>query len=188
MKMKTSRALLFALPLTALLMGTTATPAAADIFAFYRLIPCSLCSLPDTWVFRLPSKTGEDISMFTFTNEGTFIASDAKAPAGASSFHGVWQRSPTDPFRYTMSAVRKTPTGWERIRLLLGHPWCSGLIGKLKFDVLTCADVVGSNPHCDPEGKGWVNQNGPNADSVGETFWDVSADRYQRYPFTVAVQ
>jgi hypothetical protein len=112
------------------------------------------------------------------------IASDAAAPAGSASYHGTWQQ--VDAFRYSMSLVRKTPTGWERVRVVFSHVRCDDLIGQQKYDTLTCP--VAGNANCDPEGTGWVNHNPGATATTDGTPTDVRLDKYARYPFSYNAQ
>jgi hypothetical protein len=168
----------------AVLLSLVPAPAAADFTTKIFKVPCHFCSLPGTWVFRVPTdgpagQTNAGYSLFTFDAEGTLIVTEGGNPAlNQAAFHGVWTR--VDTFRYSMSAVRPTPTGWQRIRVVVGYDdSCNKLKGDIKVDTLTCANV--NNGTCDPQGGGWVlTPGGTNPDGS----WDIFAKRYQRYPFT----
>jgi hypothetical protein len=170
------RSVFSALPLAAALVTFSPSPATAEVTAarIFR-IPCNFCSLPGTWVFRVPPEgpTIAGFSLFTFNSEGTFIGAEGSGAA----FHGVWTR--VDTFRYSMSAIRQTATGWQRVRMVLGYDAsCNKLVGDIKVDTLTCPNA--GNGTCDPQGSGWVLTPGPKPDGS----FDISAKRYRRHPFS----
>jgi hypothetical protein len=168
---------LLALPLSALLLGGTPSPAAADMWSpcQFCFVPCFSCSLPGTWVFSVPppGQTSSGYSLFTFNGEGTLIVSEAFGdPTDLNqAFHGEWVR--VDTFRYSMSAIRQIATGWQRIRVVVAHDGsCKKLKGEIKVDTLTCP---GANATCDPQGSGWALTAGPTL---------ITAKAYERYPFS----
>jgi hypothetical protein len=172
-------------PVAALLLVGLAPGEASAQYSFntVRIIPCSYCSLPGTWTLFAPvtaTSGGTAKSIYTFSSDGTVIASD---PLGGGSYHGAWQR--VDFFRYSMSAVRKTADGWERVRVVFAHKSCDDMRGQQKYDTLTCPGGVGpaGNASCDPEGTGWVNQDNTDANPT-----EIRFDRYARYPISYNAQ
>jgi hypothetical protein len=121
--------------------------------------------------------------MFTFDGNGTVLV----AERSGGEFHGVWTQ--VDAFRYSLSAVRQQGSGWQRIRVVIGHDGsCHKLKGTIKVDTLTCPN--GSNATCDPNQKGGSTtvqgtpdgwQLTPGGDNQDGSF-DIVAARYQRYP------
>ena len=170
-----SKRLLLAIPLATVLLGSSPAPVAADIGSVLFLIPCNYCSLPGTCVVTQDpdGPTAQTSFLYTFNSEGTVIASDGAGEA----FHGVWTR--IDPFRYSMSAIRKLENGegWQRVRLWFGHRTCNTFEGEIKMEVLDCNPALAANPTCDPQGAGWTSVGNPAGTHV-------SGKRYQRHPFT----
>src|SRR5262249_17369565 len=112
-KMKLARRLLLSASLVAAAFGACAAPAAAQVTTSSALIPCSFCSLPDTWVWKNTGPVGDPSAatypaLVSFHSDGTVDADDQLGV----TYHGTWARIGTFTYAATLLKINSDQS-WD---------------------------------------------------------------------------